>query len=304
MTKQVWRRLGHVFVGAGQTEWMAGYASYPTPLVIDAYIVRIFFSPRDARNRSSITSLDLRLAGECYEIVSPPEKQLLSPGPAGCFDDSGVTMGCVVPYGDALFVYYLGWNLGVTVPFRNFIGLAVGAPDADCLSRVSPAPIVDRSAIDPYALSYPWVVKGQDGWRMWYGSYLGSGAEAHGGSSTIKEARSADGIAWDRDGHVAIALTDGPEIATSRPCVIVDRDRERMWYAIKHPTQYRIGYAESFGDGWIRRDDNLEFAGIAGDWEDENIEYPAVFDHGGRRYMLYNGNGYGRTGFGIAILEA
>ena len=77
-----------------------------------------------------------------------------------------------------------------------------------------------------------------------------------------------------------------------------------MWYAIKYPVHYKIGYAESFGDGWIRRDDNLEFAGIAGDWEDENIEYPAVFDHGGRRYMLYNGNGYGRTGFGIAILEA
>jgi len=33
------------------------------------------------------------------------------------------------------------------------------------------------------------------------------------------------------------------------------------------------------------------------------ICYPYVFDHAGSRYMLYNGNGYGRTGFGIAILE-
>ena len=31
--------------------------------------------------------------------------------------------------------------------------------------------------------------------------------------------------------------------------------------------------------------------------------YPYVFDHAGNRYMLYNGNGYGRTGFGMAILE-
>ena len=33
------------------------------------------------------------------------------------------------------------------------------------------------------------------------------------------------------------------------------------------------------------------------------IEYPFVFDHDGSRYMLYNGNGYGKTGFGLAVLE-
>jgi hypothetical protein len=26
------------------------------------------------------------------------------------------------------------------------------------------------------------------------------------------------------------------------------------------------------------------------------------FDHKGERYMLYNGNGYGQTGFGLAVL--
>jgi hypothetical protein len=31
--------------------------------------------------------------------------------------------------------------------------------------------------------------------------------------------------------------------------------------------------------------------------------YPCVFDHFGTRYMLYNGNGYGATGFGLAIQE-
>ena len=303
MTKQVWRRLGHVFVGAGEAEWMAGYASYPTPLVIDDQIVRIFFSPRDRRNRSSITALDLRLAGEDFSIATPPEACLLSPGEIGCFDDSGVSVASVVAEGGRLFVYYLGWSLGVTVPFRNFIGLAVGIPGAARLERLSPAPVLDRSPVDPYALSYPWVVKGKDGWRMWYGSYLSAGSDAHGGSPTIKVARSADGIAWQRDGKIAIPLSGGEETATARPCVIVDRDRERMWYACKNGSHYGIGYAESFGRGWNRRDDELHFVGTIGEWESESIEYPAVFDHGGHRYMLYNGNGYGRTGFGLAILE-
>jgi hypothetical protein len=34
------------------------------------------------------------------------------------------------------------------------------------------------------------------------------------------------------------------------------------------------------------------------------IEYPCVFDHGGRRYLLYSGNGFGKAGFGIAVLES
>ena len=33
----------------------------------------------------------------------------------------------------------------------------------------------------------------------------------------------------------------------------------------------------------------------------EMIEYLCVLDHRGSRYMLYAGNGFGRTGFGVAV---
>ena len=46
---------------------------------------------------------------------------------------------------------------------------------------------------------------------------------------------------------------------------------------------------------WTRRDDRgLDPAGD--EWESEMVEYPCVFEWDGQRYMLYNGNGYGRTG--------
>ena len=31
------------------------------------------------------------------------------------------------------------------------------------------------------------------------------------------------------------------------------------------------------------------------------IAYPFVQEHAGRRYMFYNGNGYGKSGFGLAV---
>ena len=33
------------------------------------------------------------------------------------------------------------------------------------------------------------------------------------------------------------------------------------------------------------------------------ICYPNVFNHQGKKFMLYNGNGYGRGGFGYVIWE-
>src|SRR5690348_2700940 len=136
MARQIWRRLGHIFCGSGPEGWITGYASYPTPLVLDEDTVRIFFSPRDSQNRSSITALDLALEGERFRILSPPTQPLLSPGRRGSFDDSGVTVSCVVPKGNELLLYYLGWSLGTTVPFRNFIGLAIGDRSANLFRRI------------------------------------------------------------------------------------------------------------------------------------------------------------------------
>jgi hypothetical protein len=76
-----------------------------------------------------------------------------------------------------------------------------------------------------------------------------------------------------------------------------------MWYACRGAA-YRIGYAES-ADGlqWERRDGEAGLDVSASGWDSEMVGYPCVFDHRGRRYMLYNGNGFGETGIGLAILD-
>jgi hypothetical protein len=39
------------------------------------------------------------------------------------------------------------------------------------------------------------------------------------------------------------------------------------------------------------------------EWENSMVEYPHVFKFDNHIYMLYNGNGFGETGFGYAILK-
>jgi hypothetical protein len=211
-------------------------------------------------------------------------------------------MGCIVRNGSSRYLYYLGWNLGVTVPWRNAIGLAI-SPDGDSrFEKVSRAPVVDRNETDPFSISYPWVMHEGGRWRMWYGSNLDWGAGVQADMAfVVKYGESDDGVHWRRDGVIAIGHNSPGEYAIARPCVLKDEARYRMWYSHRGPA-YRIGYAES-DDGirWGRMDEDVGIDVSASGWDCESIEYAYVFRHRQRLYMLYNGNGYGKTGFGLAI---
>lgn len=296
-----WRKLGRVFAPHRQHDWMQSHAANCAALRIDTHRYRIFFSSRDARNRASIgwVEIDLR---DPLSVLAISQQPVLTPGETGTFDDSGVSLACLVADGNLTYLYYTGWNLGVTVPWRNSIGLAVSR-DGLHFERCSLAPVLDRNRVDPFSLSYPFVMRDADGWRMWYGSNLRWGAEQRDMDHVIKYATGLAPDAWTPTGNVCIGIERDDEYAFSRPCVVVDDGLWRMWYSFRG-SAYRIGYAESHdGIAWTRKDSLAGIAPGPDEWDAETVEYPWIFDHEGDRYLLYNGNRYGLTGFGMAILE-
>lgn len=265
--------------------------------------LRVYFSARDARNRSHTAwaVVDPIDPSRVLELSAEP---VLSPGALGCFDDSGAMLAWIAVDGDRRVLYYIGWNLGITVPFRNAIGIAVsegGGP----YRRVGDGPLLDRTLYEPHFVASCSVLPTQGRWLMWYVACVDWQSTSAGPRHRyhIRVAESSDGLLWRRDGRVAIDFIDAREYAISRPSVLRDGDKWRMWYSYRGD-RYRIGYAESDdGRSWVRRDAHGGLAPSAVGWDSEMVEYPHVFDHGGRRYMLYNGNGYGTTGFGLAVLE-
>lgn len=297
-----WKKLGLIFAPEGSCEWMLTHASNPAPEHLHDDIFRVYFSSRDKEKRSSVGYVELNIFKPA-EILKISGQPVITPGHVGGFDDSGVSMGCFVRDGSKRFIYYLGWNLGVTVPWRNSLGLAVCDDAEGAYRKVSRAPILDRSDEDPYTVSYPSVLKDGDLWKMWYGSNLSWGREQRDMAHIIKYAESADGFSWIRNNIICINFKSPDEYAISHPCVLKESGLYRMWYSYRGQA-YRIGYAESpDGINWTRKDDLAGIDVSAEGWDSEMIEYPYVFDHGGERYMLYNGNGYGLTGFGLAVLE-
>lgn len=265
-------------------------------------VFRICFSTRDARNRSHIGCIEVDI-NVPFRILKIADDPLLAPGEVGTFDDSGVSLSCINKVRGQKYLYYVGWNLGVTVPWRNTIGLAIYKEEARIFERYSKAPLLGRHPVDPYSISYPFILEDQGSFRMWYGSNLSWGKREQDMAHVIKYAESSDGIEWVRRGTICLNFKNDTEYALSRPAVVKDGGTYKMWYSYRGKS-YRIGYAES-DDGiyWERLDERAGIGVSESGWDSEMICYPFVFDHKGARYMLYNGNGYGRSGFGLAVLE-
>jgi hypothetical protein len=246
--------------------------------------------------------MDIKYPGE---ILCWSEKPVLGVGELGTFDESGAMGDWIVAQEGNFFLYYTGWNLGVTVPFRNAIGLAVSEDGGHNFVRYSKGPILDRNIHDPCFVSNSCILVDKEKWRMWYLSCdqwkIEGDIPKH--YYHLKYAESDDGIQWERNGIVCIDFRSQDEYAISRPSVLKNGGKYKMWYSYRGRS-YRIGYAESDnGIEWVRKDEEVGIDVSESGWDSEMIEYPYIFDHEGQRYMLYNGNGYGRTGIGLAVLE-
>jgi hypothetical protein len=266
--------------------------------------LRLYFSGRDTGGRSVTGYAD----GDPREPRSLRFASLpiLEPGPLGTFDDSGAMGSSLVAHEGRKYLYYIGWTRGVSVPFYTFVGCAVSDDGGKTFERVSAAPLLERSDADPYLTTSPWVLIDEGSWRMWYASGTGWEPTEEGPRHRyhILHAESRDGITWRRSGHVCIDYLNDDEYAFARPCVVKTNRGYRMWYSYRGDA-YRIGYAESVdGLQWERKDAEAGIDVSGEGWDSEMIEYPCVFEYRGDSLMLYNGNGYGATGIGLALLES
>lgn len=301
-----WRKQGLLLTAPLGPSWSASHVALPTIAAPDdrrGDRADMYVSTRDGAGRSWIARAELDLGEERPRVAALDPEPVLAPGALGAFDDAGVTPSCVVCDGDETRLYYTGWTRGVSVPFYLAIGLAIsrgGGP----FRRVSQAPILGRTAADPFMTASPDVMRDGDGWSMWYVSCTGwqtRGEEVR-HYYHLRHGSSLDGICWRTTGAACLDFADEHEYAFSRPSVVRRADGGyEMWFSVRGDA-YRLGYATSAdGRAWRRYDGAAGLAPAQAGWDAEMVAYPHVFEHGGRRLMLYNGNGYGASGVGSAV---
>ena len=296
-----WKKLGKIFEFKAINKDLLTHASNPLAVHVEDDIFRIFFSGRNKDNKSSVGFVDMDIFTKKAKQVS--NNTTFKYGSDESFYSHGVSIGNIYTVDNKNYILFMGWQIRNGGHWRGDVGRLL-LEDNKKLSLTSKNPFMECDEEDKVSLSYPWVMYDEGIYKMWYGSTddwtSSNGEMVH----VIKYATSKDAEHWDKHG-LAIPFEIGVAQAFSRPTVFKDIDGYHMWFSYRSGdgTKYRIGYAYSLdGLKWNRKADSGIDVSENG-WDSEMICYPFVFEHKGKRYMLYNGNDYGKTGFGLAVLE-
>jgi predicted GH43/DUF377 family glycosyl hydrolase len=296
-----WEKLGNILEPQRNIHWLciSAGASFAFSSSEREDRFNLFVTGRDAQGRSLIGAMTLDMATVKVANINPEPVMRL--GEKGAFDADGTSYPYIVRNNNKFFMYYTGWVRAVQVPWINELGLATSS-DGLRFERYSRAPILPRNNEDFIGIGSSCIIRDEGKFKMWYTRFekWGNSQNDHKHYYNIKYAESEDGIQWKRYSKICINFKHNSEYAISKPCVLKWENTYLMWYSYRGEF-YKIGFATSTdGIGWTRKD---ELAGIECSnegWDSQMICYPYVFPYKDSWYMLYNGNGYGSSGLGLA----
>jgi hypothetical protein len=303
-----WRKLGRVYGADGRQTWARSHAYCPTAFMRSGGgRIRVLCAFLDAHDIGRCGWVDVA-ADDPTRVAGVSLRPALDVGAPGTFDEHGVTPLSVVRLpDDRVRLYYAGWQRGVGVRYTLFLGAAESDDEGESFRRLSQAPLLDRSDGELHTRTGAFVVPTAERWRMWYAGgseWVGSGAEAK-PRYALRHVWSDDGLVWPRCGQVCLEPEPG-ELGFGRPCVRASGGTLHMWYSLRTIARgYDLGYATSVdGIAWRRRDHAAGLKrGSAGSWDADMVGLACLLEVGSEVLMFYNGNGYGATGFGVAVAD-
>lgn len=303
-----WAKLGLVGLPPGR-RWAHSHAMVPTPVRLDARTIRVYSTFLDATGigRTGFVDLD---AADPTRVLGVSSAPALDIGQPGCFDENGVVACSVLRLEDGSWrMYYVGFELGTRIRYRLLTGVAQSRDGGVTFTRLSRAPVLERSDQELYFRGGPFCLQQGGRFRLWYvaGSQWLSVDDKPMPVYDLRYAESNDGLHWPPVGRLVLPI-DGPdEHGFGRPWVLPRADGGyRLFYSIRRKSlrAYRLGYAES-EDGlhWERQDARLNLDVTPGGFDAQAIMYLAPIDVDGTLYAFYNGDDFGRAGFAVARLE-
>jgi hypothetical protein len=313
-----WKKLGKIFDPLDHV-WkddFIGFAQSPQTLVFDDF-VRVYFSIRknDGNGKfiSHIQYVDFELDMKTIRKVS--DHPVFGPGKLGCFDEHGVFPMNILRVGNKIYGYTNGWTRRVSVSVETGIGFAISHDQGETFQRIGDGPIMSATTHEPVLVGDAFVQQYDGLFHMWY--LFGLGWKKYSDAPPdriykIAHATSVDGLNWQKEEAIQI-ISDklNEDECQALPTVILHNNIYHMYFCYRSAVDfrknksngYRIGYAYSNDLKTWKRADNL--AGITvsdNDWDSDMQCYPHIFKVKNKVYLLYNGNEFGRHGFGIAEL--
>lgn len=305
-----WIKKGLIFNIDEPSGWMYSHAQCPTAIVLEDRI-RIFFSVRNINQQSLPIFIDVNKDNP-KKIIRVNDNPILDFGRKGTFDENGIIPSYFFEMDDKLHFYYAGWSQCKNVPYKNFTGLAISKNNGITFKKYSEAPVFSLDEHNPLSATGPCIVKKDDHFIAIYSTGIDwveiNGKLEH--TYLLTYATSKDTIKWKGSGKIIIE----PErefMAHCKPTIIFKDNIYHMWFSTRGSINfrkagkdaYRLGYAFSEDlINWVRDDSKVGMDVSKNGWDSEMLCYPHIVQVDEKYLMFYNGNGFGKSGFGYAEL--
>lgn len=316
-----WIKRGHLFQ-TNEVQLPLGceaFAQSPQTLLLEDRI-RVYFSsrktdPTNGKFISHVCFVDFDLS--LNSIMGFNQDPIIALGELGTFDEHGIFPFSITQHTDRILAYTCGWNRRSSVSVDTATGLAESFDGGLTFQKLGHGPVLSASLHEPMLVGDSFVRVYDNTWHMWYifGQrwLAASDNEPPARVYKIAYATSKDGIYWSKnDGKTIIPDVLNPDECQALPSVAYYQGRYHMVFCFRQATDfrtnpqrgYRLGYAWSEDlIQWHRQDEFIQFPSQQGDWDHDMRCYPHFFVHQNQLHLLYNGNAFGKFGFGLSTLQ-
>ena len=296
-----WKKHGRIFhIGLKKkNSFSYSHTSNPVPVKIKNDIYRIFYASRNKDNKSSIFSFDFDL--KKLKIIKFSNKPVIKFNPNSYFSH-GVTPGQIFKYKNTNYMLCMCWQIPQNQHWRGDIGIFRFNKKMNKL-QANKKIFLDAKKLNEISLSYPAIIKKKSILDIFYGSTVEWESDKRDMIHIIKFLRY--NLKSKKIFCKKIAIHNKKNIceAMSRPTILDYKNILNLWFSYrngKKNSKYKIGYAFFKNKKWkLDLNKNIIKKSKLG-FDSEMVEYPYVFKHKKKLYMLYNGNSYGASGIGLA----
>lgn len=314
-----WQKLGQIFEFRQSPfkDRFVSHAQSPQAVVFPEF-VRVYFSTRFYDTPTTFVSVPqyVDYTKDFKKIINFSTKDIIKQGNLACFDEHGIFPFSPTVVGDKIYAYTTGWTRRVSVDVDSAMGLAISENNGESFHRLADGPVLSASLYEPFLVADGFVRKFNGMFYIFYifGQRWSEKAPGHDCERVYKlaYATSDDGLNWTKANKCIITDVIDENECQALPTVIKIGSRYHLYFCYRHMIGfrtekgrgYRLGYAYSDDlEAWTRDDKagGLDLSGAG--WDSEMMCYPNIFEMEGQIYLLYNGNHFGRDGFGLAVLE-
>ena len=296
--------------------WMKGFAQAPNAVVLDDK-VRVYFCTRGDPDENNMYVSRLAYVDICKtdltNILEISLEPCLDLGNLGEFDEFGTYPVSVMKHKNEFYACYGGWTRCESVPFNVSLGMSKSANNGKTFTKFGNGPILAPHMDEPFVITSPKLRFYNNKYVLSYTYGTKWFLDENGRAEIIYKIRIAfsdDLINWKRCGKNILADRLGDDEAQACGDIFYKNNKYHMFFCYREAldfrnnpnNSYKIGYASSSDlIDWKRNDAMVESLKVSEKgWDSEMIAYPNILELDSKIYILYGGNGNGKTGFGYA----